>query len=176
MEKNETFRTAFIAALGTAVLLVAVFGLMFAAGWIGLKGADSQSAQQGARAGKAKYADEEITMICDLNYSVPGDTPDAQHKVYKEMAAAGIDYKAGAGWYQGIFSISESRKGALTVKGSKVMVSRPAMFERFGTMVTGEQFTFDRDTGEFIDQLTVKDGRKLEIIKGYCGQLIKAPF
>jgi ATP-dependent exoDNAse (exonuclease V) beta subunit len=43
-------------------------------------------------------------------------------------------------------------------------------------MVTSEQFTLNRSTGEFTQSLTIKDGRKIEIIHGYCGKLTKAPF
>ena len=97
-------------------------------------------------------------------------------KKHTEMIAAGLDYKNKAGWYQGEFSISESRKGKLVMQGTKAVVTRPAMFERFGVMITGEQFTLERSTGEFVQTLTIRDGRKVDLIRGYCGKLIRAPF
>ncbi len=174
--KKGTLHTALIAALVVTAAFVAAGTLAYASGWIGFNKSPSQSAEERLEAEKVRRAEEDITLICEANYTMPGNDLDAPPKVYKEMVAAGLDYKNMAGWYQGVFSISESRKGALAVKGNKAIVSRPAMFERFGTMVTSEQFTLDRDTGEFLQSLTIKDGRKIEIVKGYCGKLTKAPF
>ncbi len=92
------------------------------------------------------------------------------------MLLGGLDFDNKTGWYQGQFAISETRKGSLTQEGSVARVSRPALFERFGVMVTGEQFTLDRTTGEFLQSLTLNDNRKIDLIKGYCGKLTKAPF
>ena len=55
-------------------------------------------------------------------------------------------------------------------------VRRPAMFQRFGVMVTGEEFTLNRATGEFRQSLNLQDGRTLELMSGYCGKFAKAPF
>lgn len=176
MKRDDTIRTALISVLVVTTVFVAAGALAYASGWIGFNKSAQQSAEERLKAEKVKRSEEDITLICEANYSMPGNDLVAPPKVYKELAAAGLDYKNMAGWYQGVFSISESRKGALVVKGNKAMVSRPAMFERFGTMVTSEQFTLDRDTGEFLQSLTIKDGRKIQIVKGYCGKLTKAPF
>ena len=121
-------------------------------------------------------ADRQFTMICDVTYSMPVSSFDAAPKVYKDMLVGGVDYDDKTGWYLGQFALAETRKGSLTQAGSKITVSRPALFERFGAMVTGEQFTLDRANGEFLQSLTLKDGRKFDLIKGYCGRFIKAPF
>ncbi|MEI7535774.1 MAG: hypothetical protein WCJ76_01115 [Comamonadaceae bacterium] len=176
MQKNNSLRIALISVIGVTAVFIATGWMAYAIGWIGFKGSAAQSADERLKAEKTKHSDEDITLICEANYTMPGDDLDAPPKVYKEMMAAGLDYKNKAGWYQGVFSISESRKGAMVVKGSRATVSRPAMFERFGTMVTGEQFTLDRSTGAFLQSLTIKDGRKIEIVKGYCGKMTKAPF
>ena len=55
-------------------------------------------------------------------------------------------------------------------------MSRPALFERYGAMITGEQFTLRRSNGEFVQSLSLLDGRKFDLIKGYCGTLTKAPL
>ena len=176
MQKNETSKVALVTALGVTLLFLAVGGISYSLGWIGFGGSTTHSAQKPSRPEPSSRLDDEVTLICEVTYSMPIEGLDSPPKVYKELVAAGLDYKNMAGWYQGVFSISESRKGAMTVNGNIALVTRPAMFERFGTMVTGEEFTFDRGSGEFRQSLTVKDGRKVEIIKGFCGKLTKAPF
>ena len=176
MTKPSSSRAVLITVVVVGAVVVATAWIAYAAGWIHFKAPSSQSADELLKSGKAGDAEDNITFLCDANYSVPTNGLEGPNKEYKEMLAAGLDYKNMAGWYQGTFSISESRKGALVVKGNKATVSRPAMFERFGTMITSEQFTLDLATGEFKQSLTLKDGRKLEIVKGYCGKLTKAPF
>jgi hypothetical protein len=92
------------------------------------------------------------------------------------MLVAGLDPEAAAGWYQGEYSITESRKGAFKMEGTKAFVSRPAMFERFGQMVTQEEFTIDLADGAFVQTLTFRDGTRRHMIKGVCAKFIKAPF
>jgi hypothetical protein len=176
MSKPSSGKSVSIAIAAVTVVFSAVAGLAYFQGWIHINSPASRSAEEQLKSDQQKVASEEITFICDANYSMPVNGLDAPTKAYKEMLAAGLDYKNMVGWYQGNFSISESRKGVMVVKGSKAIVSRPAMFERFGTMVTSEQFTLDRETGEFVESLTFKDGRKVDIIKGYCGKLTKAPY
>jgi hypothetical protein len=96
--------------------------------------------------------------------------------VYNDMLIAGIEPEAKSGWYQGEYSISESRKGAMRMEGSKAFVSRPAMFERFGQMITQEEFTIDLNDGAFVQTLTFRDGTRRHMIKGVCAKYIKAPF
>jgi hypothetical protein len=57
-----------------------------------------------------------------------------------------------------------------------VTVSRPALFERYGSMITAEEFTLDRASGIFEQSVTLSDKRRIILINAYCGMLIKAPF
>lgn len=175
MTKSSSIRAVVASVVAVSAVFVATAWIAYAEGWIEFK-TRPQSGDERLKTGKVVEAEDNITFLCDANYSVPTNGIEGPYKEYKEMLAAGLDYKNQAGWYQGTFSISESRKGALVMRGNKATVTRPAMFERFGTMVTSEQFTLDRATGEFHQSLTLKDGRKIEIVKGYCGKLTKAPF
>lgn len=176
MPKSTSIKTVLISAAAVAALFSGLGWVAYSEGWIQFTPPSGPSGEDRLTFTKKSDSEENITFLCEANYSVPTNGLEGPNKVYKEMMAAGLDYKNKAGWYQGIFSISESRKGALVLQGNKALVSRPAMFERFGVMVTGEQFTLDRTTGEFNQSLTIKDGRKIEIIHGYCGKLTKAPF
>jgi hypothetical protein len=176
MPKPTSIQTVLISAAAVAAVFTGLGWLAYSEGWIHVGAPSAMSSEDRLASGKKSEADENITFLCEANYSVPTNGLEGPNKVYKEMLAAGLDYKNKAGWYQGTFSISESRKGALVLQGNKAVVSRPAMFERFGVMVTSEQFILDRSTGEFTQSLTIKDGRKIEIIHGYCGKLTKAPF
>ena len=111
-----------------------------------------------------------------MTVSTPQGALDSEPKVYSDMLVAGLDPEAGAGWYQGEYSITESRKGAFKMEGTKAFVSRPAMFERFGQMVTQEDFTIDLTDGAFVQTLTFRDGTRRHMIKGVCAKFIRAPF
>jgi hypothetical protein len=89
---------------------------------------------------------------------------------------AQIDFDKNSGWYQGRIAISESRAGTLNLMGTRMKIYRPAMFQRFGVMITGEEFVVDRKTGSFVQSLTLKDGRTVKLIKGTCAKVIKPPF
>jgi hypothetical protein len=89
---------------------------------------------------------------------------------------AQVDMDKSSGWYQGKLSISESRAGVLTVEGNKFVVSRPAMFQRFGVSINKESFTVDRTTGAFEQSLGITDGRTVKLIRGTCAKVIKPPF
>jgi len=56
------------------------------------------------------------------------------------------------------------------------VVSRPAMFQRFGVMISREEFVVDRSTGAFTQTLSTQDGRSVVLIKGTCAQVQKPPF
>jgi hypothetical protein len=176
MPKSTSIQTVLISAAAVAALFSGLGWLAYSEGWIQFNAPSGPSSEDRLASSQKGESEENITFLCEANYSVPTNGLEGPNKVYKEMMAAGLDYKNKAGWYQGIFSISESRKGAMVLQGDKAVVSRPAMFERFGVMVTSEQFTLNRSTGEFTQSLTIKDGRKIEIIHGYCGKLTKAPF
>ena len=92
------------------------------------------------------------------------------------VAMAQIDFEQKSGWYQGRIAISESRAGSLTLMGTRVKVYRPAMFQRFGVMISGEEFVVDRKTGRFEQSLSLSDGRTVKLIKGTCAHVIKPPF
>ena len=118
-----------------------------------------------------------IDMICELHLDLDGQMAlGIQGNEPSRITLAQIDMTKSAGWYQGRISISESRAGNLTMQGNKFVVSRPAMFQRFGTTISQEQFTVDRTTGEFVQSLTVQDGRVVKLIKGTCAKVIKPPF
>ena len=178
MRKPSTVCAVLLGILVT----IAIFG---AASWITYEqgGADSSlpgSAPASLRApaaAKKNAADTQLTFICgDATHFMPVNGFDAPPKAYTETLLGGLDFDNKTGWYLGQFALSETRKGALTQEGTKVKVSRPALFERYGVMVTGEQFILDRATGEFVQSITLKDGRQFVLIKGYCGKLTKAPF
>ncbi len=176
MPKLATGPIAAITAVSvTAIFLV--FGyLAYAQGWLQFSAHADKSADEQLLANEKKSDDDGVNFICEAKYSMPIAELEGPIKKHTEMIAAGLDYKNKAGWYQGEFSISESRKGKLVMQGTKAVVTRPAMFERFGVMITGEQFTLERSTGEFVQTLTIRDGRKVDLIRGYCGKLIRAPF
>lgn len=115
-------------------------------------------------------------FVCEVTVSTPQGALNSEPKVYQDMMVAGLEPDAGSGWYQGEYSITESRKGALKMEGTKAFVSRPAMFERFGQMVTQEEFTIDLADGAFVQTLTFRDGTRRHMIKGVCAKFIKAPF
>lgn len=126
-----------------------------------------------ARASNPKVVD----LICELHLDLDGQMAlGIQGNEPSRITIAQIDMEKNAGWYQGRISISESRAGNLTVQGNKFVVTRPAMFQRFGTTISQEQFTVDRTTGEFVQSLTVQDGRVVKLIKGTCAKVIKPPF
>ena len=60
--------------------------------------------------------------------------------------------------------------------GTRLKIYRPAMFQRFGVMITGEEFVLDRKTGVFVQSLNLNDGRNIKLIKGTCAKVIKPPF
>ena len=137
----------------------------------GLPAASSSSPTEMLRASA-----KEFTMVCEVTLTLPVKGFDAPPMSYTDLLLAGVNLDNKTGWYQGQFALSDTRKGALTQKGGIITVSRPALFERYGAMITGEQFTLKRSNGEFVQSLSLQDGRNFALIKGYCGKLIKAPL
>lgn len=167
--------SASVAALITAASLIVIFICGgFVARRMGLLHFTAPSSRAGADA--AQSDDQKFNLVCQVKYTLPLDGLDAPPKSFTDTLVGGVDYDNKSGWYQGNFGMTESRKGTLVTKGSKTLVSRPALFPRFGTNVTNEEFTIDRTSGEFVVTLTLQDGRPLQVIKGYCGKLTKAPF
>jgi hypothetical protein len=118
-----------------------------------------------------------LDLICELSLNVEGQVAlGLKDQVPSRMTLAQVDFDKKSGWFQGKIAISESRAGALTVLGHKLQVARPAMFERFGVMITREEFVIDRKDGHFEQTITTRDGRTISLISGNCAQVIKAPF
>ena len=115
-------------------------------------------------------------FVCEVTVSTPQGALNSEPKVYSDVMVAGLEPESKSGWYQGEYTISESRKGALRMEGTKAFVSRPAMFERFGQMITQEEFTLDLNDGTFVQTLTFKDGTRRHMLKGICAKFAKAPF
>jgi len=149
-------------------------GLGGIAGWYFGRGGESQAVRS-AGAG-IESRDSSLSLICETSQSIPVDGIALATTPMRSAATAGIDFAGHAGWYQGQIAISESRKGTLSVDGERLVVSRPAMFQKFGEMITREEFSIDRKTGAFIQSITLQSGRTVSLIRGYCGLFAKAPF
>ena len=118
-----------------------------------------------------------MDLICELELDLDGQlTLGITENEPSRITMAQVDFDKRSGWYQGRIAISESRGGTLSFVGNKVRVTRPAMFQMFGTMISQEQFTIDRSTGAFEQQLTISEGKVVTLIKGTCAQVIKPPF
>ena len=118
-----------------------------------------------------------LDMICELSMDLDGQLAlGITANEPSRMTIAQVDFDKGTGWYQGKIAISETRGGSLNVVGSKLLVSRPAMFQRFGVMINREEFTIDRKTGNFEQTIGTQDGKTVKLIKGTCAQVIKPPF
>lgn len=163
-----------------ALLIAALMGLFFMAlAWLtyALGVWEFKTSDSGDVKGSlANAADPEIMLICEGTYSVPVDGFNAPLRNTTKTFVAGLDFDTGSGWYAGDFVLQEERKGNVSKRDGKVVVSRPALFERHGAMVEGEEFTLDRRTGEFIETLSLGQGRKLTLIKAHCARMVKPPF
>lgn len=166
--------------LSTALLTTSLLGGLVwvakAQGWIHVATPTVVNRDQELDSSTPKLGKTPANFICEVTVSTPQAELRSEPKVHSEFLVAGLDLEGKSGWYQGEYSISESRKGALKMEGGKAFVSRPAMFERFGTMITQEEFSLDLKTGAFVQTLTFKDGTKRHMIKGICAKYIKAPF
>jgi hypothetical protein len=118
-----------------------------------------------------------MDLICELELDLDGQlTLGITENEPSRITMAQVDFEKKSGWYQGKIAISESRAGSLTLMGTRLKVYRPAMFQRFGVMISGEEFVLDRKTGSFVQSLSLQDGRNVKLIKGTCAQVIKPPF
>ncbi len=163
------------------IAVVAATVVFCVAGWLGHELGlvhFGQSLGGPAQPGAAvpQSSETSMTLVCETTYSMPVNGFDAPPRVQTKTIIVGLEFEAQTGWYLGELVLNEGRKGSLTQKDGKILVNRPAMFERFGTMLTGEQFTVVRATGEFQQTLSIKGDRSFNLIKGYCGRFIKAPF
>ena len=89
MQKNETSKVALVTALGVTLLFLAVGGISYSLGWIGFGGSTTHSAQKPSRPEPSSRLDDEVTLICEVTYSMPIEGLDSPPKVYKELVAAG---------------------------------------------------------------------------------------
>lgn len=118
-----------------------------------------------------------LDMICELELDLDGQLAlGIKESEPSRITMAQVDFEKSSGWYQGKIAISESRAGTLTLMGTQLKVSRPAMFQRFGVMINREEFVVDRKTGRFTQTLGIQDGRTVTLIKGTCAKVIKPPF
>ncbi len=118
-----------------------------------------------------------MDLICELSLDLDGQLAlGITGAEPPRMSMAQVDFGKSSGWYQGRIAISEGRAGNLTVQGNRLVVSRPAMFQRFGVMVSREEFVVDRSNGAFTQSISTQDGRTITLIKGTCAQVHKPPF
>lgn len=118
-----------------------------------------------------------MDLICELELNLDGQLAlGIKENEPNRIAMAQIDFEKKSGWYQGKIAIAESRSGSLTLMGTRLKVYRPAMFQRFGVMISGEEFVVDRKTGSFEQSLNLQDGRNIKLIKGTCAKVIKPAF
>lgn len=118
-----------------------------------------------------------MDLICELELDLDGQlTLGIKENTPSRITMAQLDFDQKSGWYQGKIAIAENRAGTLTLMGTRVKVYRPAMFQRFGVTISGEEFVVDRKTGRFEQSLSLSDGRTVKLIKGTCAQVIKPPF
>lgn len=161
-------------AIGVAIgllLMGAVWGLVHSLGDSPMVPTElSEGALPGANKGK-------MDLICELKLDLDGQLAlGIKEDEPSRITMVAIDFEQQSGWYQGRIAISENRSGTLSLMGTRLKVYRPAMFQRFGVMITGEEFVIDRKNGAFVQTLSLNDGRKVQLIKGTCAKVIKPPF
>ncbi len=165
------------------LLLGAALGAAVTAGIFGLVLLTSGPAERQATPVASKTTVDQsrnqgvLDLICELRLDLDGQLAlGITANEPPRMAIAQIDFEKNSGWYQGKIAISESRAGNLQISGQTLKVSRPAMFERFGVKIIREDFSVDRSNGEFIQSLTLQDGRLITLIRGTCAKIIKPAF
>ena len=165
------------------IIGVVVGGVLATGGVLGVQQMFSTQARPvvvespSAKAGPGAATSGVIDLICELHLDIEGQMAlGIQGNEPPRITMAQVDLDKLSGWYQGKISISESRAGGLSVQGNKLVVSRPAMFQRFGVSINKEEFTIDRSTGAFVQSLGITDGRTVKLIKGTCAKVIKPPF
>jgi hypothetical protein len=175
--KKQSALGAVVAAVVITLVIAALTGWgLVALGVIHLSPSVAGSREAELEDATGKLGKKGGQFVCEVTVSTPQGALNSEPKVYQDILVAGLEPEAASGWYQGEYSITESRKGAFKMEGTKAFVSRPAMFERFGQMVTQEEFTIDLTDGAFVQTLTFKDGTRRHMIKGVCAKFTKAPF
>jgi hypothetical protein len=160
-------------AIGIAIGLLVMGGIW---GLVHLMG-DTQTPPEMASTSMPGGNKGVIDLICELELDLDGQLAlGIKENEPSRITMAQVDFEKNSGWYQGRIAISESRAGTLSLMGTKLKIYRPAMFQRFGVMITGEEFVVDRKTGSFVQSLSLQDGRTVKLIKGTCAKVIKPPF
>ena len=175
MTKSSSLIAIIMTAAVTLLLALGLGWLALDAGWIHLSPTIT-AGRDGELDGPNMLGKKGGNFVCEVTVSTPQGALNSEPKVYSDIMVVGLEPEAKSGWYQGEYTISESRKGALRMEGTKAFVSRPAMFERFGQMITQEEFTLDLTDGAFVQTLTFKDGTRRHMLKGICAKFSKAPF
>ena len=151
-----------------AVLVGAIWGISMAV---------APDSQEPASLRETRHNKGVMDLICELQLDLDGQLAlGITGAEPARMSMVQIDFDKTSGWYQGRIAISEGRAGNLTVLANRLVVSRPAMFQKFGVMISREEFSVDRSTGAFVQSLTLNDGRTIALIKGTCAQVHKPPF
>jgi hypothetical protein len=117
-----------------------------------------------------------LTVICDVEVSRPTNGLGQPFEVESMTMPAEFDLDEKTGWYPGEFTISQNRKGMLTVTGPVLEISRPAMFKKYGFAVLGDHVTLDRTNGSFKQWLDLEGEKRLDLITGSCRRTTNAPF
>ena len=117
-----------------------------------------------------------LTVICEVEVSRPTNGLGQPFDVESLTMPAEFDFDEKTGWYPGEFTISQNRKGTLTINGSVLEISRPAMFKKYGFAVQGDHVTLDRSNGSFKQWIDLEGEKRLELITGSCRRTTNAPF
>ena len=161
-------KTFLMGTAAGAVLVGAIWGISVAV---------APDAQEPASLRETRRNKGVMDLICELQLDLDGQLAlGITGAEPARMSMVQIDFDKSSGWYQGRIAISEGRAGNLTVLANRLVVSRPAMFQKFGVMISREEFSVDRSTGAFVQSLTLNDGRTVALIKGTCAQVHKPPF
>jgi len=162
-------------AIGIAIGILVMGGVW---GLVHVLGTSSAPSAEVAMADRMPGGSKGVMdLICELELDLDGQLAlGIKENEPSRITMAQVDFEKKSGWYQGKIAISESRAGTLTLMGTRLKIYRPAMFQRFGVMITGEEFVVDRKTGSFVQSLSLNDGRTVKLIKGTCAQVIKPPF
>jgi hypothetical protein len=163
--------------LGGIVIGMVAMALILGLGYVFVDNGGSDLPNIPQETGQQRRGTGVIDLICELQLDLDGQQAlGINANEPRRMSIVQIDFDKKSGWYQGTIAISEGRAGTLTVKGPKLIVTRPAMFQRFGTTIKQEEFSVDRSTGAFVQSLTIQDGRIISLIRGTCARVEKPPF
>ena len=117
-----------------------------------------------------------LEVVCDAEISKPGERLAPPFEITHTPMQAIFDFEDGTGAYPGEYTISMNRKGTLKIDKDLLEIYRPAMFKRYGVIITGEHVTLDRRTGELKQWLDLDGGKRLDLIVGRCKRTNNAPF